>query len=46
MANLDISRDGVNGGYVLSAAHCLQSDVPDADIAAMFQAGKDRARLT
>ena len=29
-----------NGGYVLSAAHCLQDDVPDQNILAMFSAGR------
>jgi uroporphyrinogen decarboxylase len=34
---------GREGGYILSAAHCLQSDVPNENIVAMFRAGRDSA---
>ena len=31
---------GANGGYILSAAHTLQPDVPAANIVALFRAGR------
>jgi uroporphyrinogen decarboxylase len=35
---------GTNGGYILSAAHTLQEDVPLANIVAMYQAGRASVR--
>lgn len=35
---------GDRGGYVLSAAHVLQADVPEANIIAMFRAGRADVR--
>jgi uroporphyrinogen decarboxylase len=32
---------GQDGGYILSAAHCIQEDVPMANVAAMYQAAKE-----
>jgi uroporphyrinogen decarboxylase len=35
---------GADGGYVLSAAHTLQEDVPEANILALYRAGREMAR--
>ena len=32
---------GVNGGYVLSAVHNIQPDVPPANVCALFDAGRE-----
>lgn len=34
---------GRNGGYILSAAHCIQEDVPPANVVAMYRAGRETA---
>jgi uroporphyrinogen decarboxylase len=34
---------GGDGGYILSAAHCIQEDVPLDNVLAMYRAGKESA---
>jgi uroporphyrinogen decarboxylase len=36
-----LSIMGPNGGYILSPAHCIQQDVPAANIAAIFEGAKN-----